>query len=88
MKTITVHIGRLVLEGLSIHPREGRQVQAAVERELTRLFADGRLATELTTSRAVASLATPSIDVAGNANAGAVGERIAGAVHAGLGATS
>jgi hypothetical protein len=36
---VSIHIGQLVLDGFTLTARQGRQVQAVVERELARLLA-------------------------------------------------
>jgi hypothetical protein len=41
MSNVNLHIERLVLEGLPVGVHEGPLVQAAIEAELGRLFADG-----------------------------------------------
>jgi hypothetical protein len=38
--TVRIHIDRLVLDGFALTAGQGRQVQAAVERELSRLVAN------------------------------------------------
>lgn len=85
MKTINVHIERLILDGLPLDQRQGGPVGAAVERELSRLLADSGSASLLGPPSASASLQGGSIQVTERTTPGAVGEQIAGAVHAGLG---
>ena len=53
---VNLHIERLVLEGLPIGAREGASVKAALEAELTRLFAR-----EAAQAGSVANAATASV---------------------------
>jgi hypothetical protein len=41
MNTVTLHIERLVLEGLPVGSHDGPLVQAAIEAELARLIGEG-----------------------------------------------
>lgn len=84
--TITVHIDRLVLDGLPFDPRQGAQVRAAVERELARRLAEGGHAA-VGGSRALAALDAGSIDLPPAPDPDGLGAGIAGAVHGGLGAS-
>ena len=79
--SVTVHIERLVLEG--VHPHDRRAVAAAFERELTSAIEQRGMPPSLAQSQAIphvrASLASPP-----PRPAGARGAAIAGAVYRGL----
>jgi hypothetical protein len=80
--SITLHIERLVLEGLQGY--DPAQLQAAIEAELTRLLAADEPAALLDGRQAVPTLAAPSIG-APAAGPQRLGTQIAAAIHAGLG---
>ena len=79
---IHLHIEQLVLDGLPVTGGEGALVQAAVEFELTRLLAEGRL--NHLKNGAVAHSFAPAIQVAQSADAMRLGHQIARAVHSSL----
>jgi hypothetical protein len=81
---IKVHIERLVLDGLPVTPSQGRQVQAAVEAELSRLMSEGSLAPELASGGAVPSVRAESIRLNGG-SAAQMGRQIARSVYGGIG---
>jgi hypothetical protein len=57
---ISVHIERLILEGLPVTSPQGHQVQAAVESELVRLLATADLLRELHAGGAVPEVRVPT----------------------------
>ncbi|HXQ70221.1 MAG TPA: hypothetical protein VN844_07020 [Pyrinomonadaceae bacterium] len=78
---INLHIERLVLDGLPIARYQSSLVQAAVERELARLFAAEETHSRLSfTSGATPRLAGPTIHGLTD-NPIRTGEQIAQAVH-------
>ena len=78
---INLHIERLVLDGLPIAHHHGPQVQAAVERELVRLFATEEMPSRLNfTSGATPRVSAPNINALSD-NPVCTGEQIAQAVH-------
>jgi len=83
---IELHIERLVLDGLQVASRDRAQLQAAVEAELTRLLAAGGLRSELLSGGAMRSLGGGEIQVTYNMTPLHLGNRIAQAVHGGVGA--
>jgi hypothetical protein len=83
---IELHIERLVLDGLQVAPRDRAHLQAAVEVELTRLLAAGGLRSELLSGAAMRSLGAGEIHVTNNMSPVHLGNRIAQAVHGGVGA--
>jgi hypothetical protein len=82
---INFHIERLVLDGLPLERRHGPYLQAAVERELTRLLTDRSSTAPLPTSRTLASVKGGSIQLTERADAAGLGKQIAAAVYGGLG---
>lgn len=81
---INLHIERLILDGLPLEQRQGPQLQAAVERELTRLLSDNGPTASFNTSGTLASVKGGSIRVAERANPAGLGEQIAAAVYGGV----
>lgn len=82
---INLNIDQLVLEGITLSPRERRQLQAAVETELGRLITENGLASYLHSNGTVPSLNPDAIQVAANPNPAQLGTQIAHAVYRGLG---
>ncbi len=83
---INLNIDQLVLEGITLSPRERRQLQASVETELGRLITENGLVSYLqSNSTNVSSLSTGAIQVTGNPNPAQLGTQIAHAVYRGLG---
>jgi hypothetical protein len=82
---ISVHIERLVLDGLPLERRDGAIVRAAIERELTHLFNSGALSVALLSSNAVPSLRAQSIELQETLSPKQLGRQIAAAVHESLG---
>ncbi len=80
-----LQIERLVLDGFSLTPAEGRQVRAAVQRELTRLLVESGLSDELRSGVAVPSVQAGAFHPQRNAPAPELGRRIATSVHGGIG---
>jgi hypothetical protein len=82
---ISVHIERLVLDGLSLDARQASTIEAGIVRELHALLKAGGLAPDLVRGGALAALPDGSVRLAGNDAPGRTGGRIAGAIYAGLG---
>lgn len=82
---INVRIERLVLEGLPFEQRQGTHLQAAVERELTRLLIGPHSTARFDSGRAQASIKGGSIELAACADPAGVGGQIAAAVYSGFG---
>lgn len=85
MTDIVLHIDRLVLEGIPLAHGDSRTLHAAVEQELSRLLTTGAIAPALLAGGAVPRVTAPSITLPGTTSATVLGQRIAGAVHGGLG---
>jgi hypothetical protein len=82
---ITVHIERLVLDGIPIGKAQAPALQAAIEAELVRLLAVHGIADEFRSGAALASIRTGTITLSGENKPGGLGRKIARAVHAGIG---
>ena len=80
--TIRLHIEDLVLEGFP--PGDRYRIAAAVEAELTRLFAEQGVPPGLASSRSVPGLDGSSFDVAPNARPQHIGGQVAQALYGGL----
>lgn len=85
MTDIVLHIERLVLDGIPLAHGDARALHAAVEQELSRLLATGAIAPALLAGGAVPRVTAPSIALPSAGSATVLGERIARAVHGGLG---
>jgi hypothetical protein len=83
--SLTIHIDRLVLDGLPVSRAHGPLVQAAVEAELSRLFTEGGLALDLISGGAVPSIPGRAISVADGIAPAALGQQVARAVYGGIG---
>ena len=82
---ISVHVERLVLEGLSVSVSERPLLQVAIEAELTRLLRHGGLADELQAGAALTQVPAGTVRVATESSPKDLGTDIAHAVHQGLG---
>ncbi len=82
--TINVHIERLTLTGLPLDRSAAHAVQAAVERELSRLLADDGASRFVLADGALETLSAPTIEVARGSSAAQVGRSIAASLHGGL----
>ena len=82
---ISLHIERLILDGLPVGSEQGARVQAAVEGELARLLAAGGLAPSLQAGGAVPSVQGSAIKLSGENNSAQLGQQIAQAVYQGIG---
>jgi hypothetical protein len=82
---ITLHIGRLVLEGISLSPDDAPLLRAAVEAELTHLLASAGLGHALQSGGAWYSVRAAGIQPAPDGSSARLGQQIAGAVYSGIG---
>lgn len=82
---IEVHIERLILDGVTVAPRERSRLQAAVESELARLLAEGDLSPALWGGGALPSVPAGSVDLASDRDAAGLGHEIARATYGGIG---
>jgi hypothetical protein len=81
---IRIDIDRLVIEGVPIASREAALIRASVERELTRLVADGGIHLQMQSGVALARVAAPAIKMKRESPA-RFGENIARSVYGGIG---
>ena len=82
---ITLHIERLVIDGMSLSACERPLLMSAVAAELTRLLARGGLCDELQSGGAWRSVGTTGIRPASDGSSARLGEQIAAAVYGGIG---
>jgi hypothetical protein len=82
---ITLHIERLILDGLPISSQDAPLVRAAVEAELTRLFTERGIVPSPRTSSAVPHVRTGSISFAHDSPPAWLGQEIGGAVYQSIG---
>jgi hypothetical protein len=81
---VSLHIDRLVLEGIELDAAQRPVLQAAVEAELGRLLAQGGLGS-LAAGGAVPSVRAGGFEMSGEGNSAQLGKQIAGAVYGGIG---
>lgn len=79
---ITIHIERLILDGLPVTSSQGPLVQAALEAELTRLLVDQGL--RVSSAGAVPEVSAGSIQLKEHGKPAQLGHRIAQVVYGGL----
>ncbi|MCK6554658.1 hypothetical protein L6Q96_08790 [Candidatus Binatia bacterium] len=82
---ITVHIERLILDGVQLAPADAAQLREALERDLARLVRRRGLAPALLHGGAFAMLTGPAITLQRPPEA--LAEQVAGAVSAAIGKT-
>ena len=81
---ITLHIERLILDGLPMTGHDAAIVEGSVRQELTRLLTEGGISPELAAGGAMPSL--PAQRIAQPApQAGSLGQQIAGAAYRSVG---
>jgi hypothetical protein len=83
---ITLHIERIILDGVAVGHAQRPLLQAAVEAELTRLLAEGGLADGLAGGIMVPSLAGSALQLGSAGDPAALGVQIARSVYGGIGA--
>ena len=81
---IHLHIDRLILDGLPIERAQAPQIQAAVEAELTRLFAENGLGAHWQTGGATPSVHADAIQLAQGSSPAQMGAQIARSVYSGM----
>ena len=82
---MTVHIDRLILDGLPASSAQGPQIGAAIQGELVRLLAAHGLADELRAGIAVPRIRAGVIQLGAENQPANLGNSIAQAVHEGIG---
>ncbi|MDO9164089.1 MAG: hypothetical protein Q8N35_15345 [Methylococcaceae bacterium] len=81
---ITLHIERLILDGVNIAPDQRHLLQASLTLELTRLLTQGGLAANLIEGVAMPKLSANGLQLTGN-NPTQLGQEIAQSVYGGIG---
>jgi len=81
---ITLHIDRLVLDGVNIAPNHLHLLQASLEAELTRLLTDEGLSPSLAQGTALPGISAGHIHLTNN-NPTHLGRQIAQSVYEGIG---
>lgn len=81
---ISVHIERLVLDGLPMSRHDGPKVRAAVEAELARLLGSQGLSNEFRSGGAFATLTANPLRLESRTNPRQIGRQIARSVHGGF----
>ena len=81
---VTLHIERVVLDGLPVSDGAGPQVQAAIETELARLIAVGGVSAAFYAGQVVPSVRAGDIRMTPGASHADVGRQIAGALYGGI----
>ena len=82
---VTLHIERLIVDGIDIASGQRHLLIAAVETELGRLLSEGGVAPQLTNGGALARIVSPAIQLKGGDGPAQLGRQIAGAVYGGIG---
>ena len=80
---VHLHIERLVVDGLPLEPRQAQLLQAAVENELVRLFAQQGYPGGAASSGAVAALPAAVVTWQGK-SAALLGKQVAGSIYRSL----
>ena len=80
-----VTIDRLVLDGITVAPRQRDTLRGAVQSELSRLLRDGGIGPRFAGGGATARLGAPSVRVSTDGDPAALGREIARAVYGGIG---
>jgi len=81
---ITIHIERLVLDGLPVTSHDAGVVQSAIEAELAGLFVQQGFGPGLPRGKALSHLRTGSIHVGCGASPAQIGDQVASVLHHGV----
>lgn len=84
-RAVSLHIERLVLDGLDAVSAQPHLLQAAVEMELTGLLTEGGLAAQLSGGAALPRIAGAAIQLNRGDGPSEIGRQIGGAVYEGIG---
>ena len=82
---ISIHIERLILDGLPIAQRDRVRLQSAIEEELARLLTAGSLVIDLRTSGTLSCLTGGTLELTNKEDPHLLGQRIAHAIYGGIG---
>jgi hypothetical protein len=80
---INLQIEKLILEGVDLSPRQRRQLQAAVETELSRLCTENGIPHSLQNSSTIPKMPA-NLNITNNSNPSLMGEQIAQSIYGGL----
>ncbi|MBN2358791.1 MAG: hypothetical protein JXR83_05015 [Deltaproteobacteria bacterium] len=80
---VTLHIERLILDGLAVSPGERGQVRAAVEAELARLIAERGPAEGWVSGGAIPSVTAGTVEWQAGDGPAALGTRVGQAIYGG-----
>lgn len=81
---VSLHIERLILDGVRLGPGQAAQLQASLEQELTQLITTNGLGSGMIAGGAVPSFRTRGIQLSKVLNPQRLGSQIAQAVYSGL----
>ena len=84
---ISLHIERLILDGLPVEAGHRILLQAAIEAELTRLLSESGVAPSLQAGGAMPSVRADAIQLTAESNPAQLGRQIAKSVHGSIGKT-
>ena len=82
---VNLHIDRLVLEGVSVEPRQRTELKAAVESELRQQLTNQGIGSMLQSSNNQQSIRGGSISVENISKAASLGQQIGNAIYRGIG---
>lgn len=82
---ITIHIERVILDGLPIASHQRGKLQAAFEAELARLLANGALAFDLQTGGLRKQVPAGVLELKAGESPDTLGKKLARAVYRGIG---
>jgi hypothetical protein len=80
---INLHIGRLVLDGVSVEPHQRAELKVAVESELVRLLVSNGIGSGVSSNN-IRAISAGSIPVESNSQPSHIGQQVAGAVYHGI----
>src|SRR5215472_11220111 len=81
---LTIHIERLVLDGLPLGAHQASLVRAAIEAELAKLFCEQSHFVTTRGSATLSRLESNAVHFTHNAEPSAIGEQIAQAIHSSI----
>jgi hypothetical protein len=82
---ISLHIQRIILEGINLPVHQRPALQAAVTAELTRMLAEGGLTPDLTVGGALTFVRANDLQIPTGDNPTQLGNQIAQSVYSGIG---
>ncbi len=79
--SISIHIERLVLDGLPLQPGDGTLLQATVEAEVSRLFSEGGIPGDLQHSGNQARVSAPVLHLNSTSDAKLLGVQLGEGIY-------